>query len=72
MRKKAVSHETGGFVNSAVNSSMAVLAVADPGFSRGGAPTLKEAIIWPLFPQNCMKLKEFGPPGGGRASLAPP
>ena len=27
--------------------------------------------ILPYFPKNCMKLKEFGPPGG-RASLAPP
>ena len=24
------------------------------------------------FPKNCMKLKEFGPPPGGLASLAPP
>ena len=27
--------------------------------------------ILPKFPKNCMKLKEFGPPGGG-ASPAPP
>ena len=40
-------------------------------FPQEGAPTLKEAIIWPFFPKNCMKFKEFGP-GGGRASLAPP
>ena len=28
---------------------------------RGGL----QHIIWPNFPKNCMKLKEFGPPGGG-------
>ena len=48
-------------------------AVADPGFSPGGgAPTPKSAIIFQFFAENCMKMKEFGPPGGGRASLAPP
>ena len=26
----------------------------------------------PNFPENCMKSKEFGRPGGGRASLTPP
>ena len=31
-------------------------------FPEEGAPTLKEAIIWPFFPKNCMKLKEFEPP----------
>ena len=48
--------------------------VADPGFSPGGgAPTPKIAIIFHIFAENCMKMKEFGPPGGGgRASLAPP
>ena len=46
--------------------------VADPGFSPGGAPTPKSAIIFQFFAENCMKMKEFGPPGGGRASLAPP
>ena len=45
--------------------------VADPGFSPGGAPTPKIAIIFHIFAENCMKMKEFGPPGG-RASLAPP
>ena len=47
-------------------------SVADPGFSPGGAPTPKSAIIFQFFAENCMKMKEFGPPGGGRASLAPP
>ena len=46
-------------------------SVADPGFSPGGAPTPKIAIIFHIFAENCMKMKEFGPPGG-RASLAPP
>ena len=44
--------------------------VADPGFSPGGAPTLNIAIIFQIFAENCMKMKEFGPPG--RASLSPP
>ena len=41
-------------------------AVADPGFSPGGAPTPKIAIIFHIFTENCMKMKEFGPPGGAR------
>ena len=45
-------------------------SVADPGFFPGGAPTPKIAIIFQIFAENCMKMKEFGP--GGRASLAPP
>ena len=49
-----------------------LLPVADPGFSPGGAPTPKSAIIFQFFAKNCMKMKEFGPPEGGRASLAPP
>ena len=39
-----------------------------PGFSRGGAPTPKSAIIFQFFAENCMKMKEFGP-AGGRTSL---
>ena len=47
--------------------------MADPGFPRGGgakppgAPNLQGAPTYGFakFPQNCMKLKEFGP-GGGR------
>ena len=47
--------------------------MADPGFSPGGAPTPKIAIIFHIFAENCMKMKEFGSPGGGGgASLAPP
>ena len=42
--------------------------VADPGFSRGGGPTLhlgrgRQHKILPKFPKNCMKSKEFGPGG---------
>ena len=31
-----------------------------------GAPTPKSAIIFQFFAENCMKMKEFGPPGGAR------
>ena len=46
--------------------------VADPGFPQGGGANSRgghQHKILPNFPKNCMKLKEFGPPG---ASLAPP
>ena len=46
--------------------------MADPGFSPGGAPTPKIAIIFHIFAENCMKMKEFGPPGGARVPGAPP
>ena len=39
-------------------------------FPQGRAPTPKIAIIFQIFAENCMKMKEFGPPGG-RASLTP-
>ena len=42
--------------------------VADPGFPRGGGANL---LFGHNCPENCMKMKEFGPRGGG-ASLAPP
>ena len=48
------------------------LAVADPAFSPGGAPTPKNAIIFQFFTENCMKMKEFGPPGGARVPGTPP
>ena len=48
------------------------ISVADPGFSPGGAPTPKSAIIFQFFPENCTKMKEFGPPGGARIPGAPP
>ena len=40
-------------------------------FPRGGAPTPKIAIIFHLFTENCMKMKEFGPPGGGARPWRP-
>ena len=40
--------------------------VADPGFSRGGG------VNTPNFPENCMKSKEFGRPGGACVPHAPP
>ena len=46
--------------------------MADPGFSPGGAPTPKIAIIFQIFAKNCMKMKEFGPPGGGARPWRPP
>ena len=46
--------------------------MADPGFSPGGAPTPKSAIIFQFFAENCMKMKEFGPPGGGARPWRPP
>ena len=33
-------------------------------FPQGGAPTPKSAIIFQFFAENCMKMKEFGPPRG--------
>ena len=51
-------------------------SVADPGFSQGGANSPGgggcQHTILPKFPENCMKLKEFGCPGGGGAPCAPP
>ena len=50
------------------------VAVADPGFSPGGAPTPKIAIILKIFVENCMKMKEFEriwTPGGARRSRPP-
>ena len=38
----------------------------------GGAPTPKIAIIFHIFAKNCMKMKEFGPPGGGTRPWCPP
>ena len=40
-------------------------------FPQDGEPTPKIAIIFQIFAENCVKMKEFGPPGG-RASLAAP
>ena len=50
--------------------------MADPGFPRGGganSPGGRQHTKLPNFPKNCMKMKEFGPPGGGgRVPRAPP
>ena len=46
--------------------------MADPGFPRGGganSPGGHQHTILPNFPKNCMKLKEFGPPGGGASKI---
>ena len=41
-------------------------------FPQGGAPTPKIAIIFHIFAENCMKMKEFGSPGGGARPWCPP
>ena len=41
-------------------------------FPQEGAPTPKTAIIFHIFAENCMKMKEFGPPGGGARPWRPP
>ena len=60
------------FVEHNILSNGIRITVADPGFSPGGAPTPKSAIIFQFFAENCMKMKEFGPPGGARIPGAPP
>ena len=55
-----------------IETSFLVCTVADPGFSRGGREPSRGGVNTPNFPENCMKSKEFGRPGGGRASLTPP
>ena len=49
-------------------------AVADPGFLQrlGGAPIPKLGLFCKFFAENCMKMKEFGPPVGGGGSMVPP
>ena len=41
-------------------------------FPQWGAPTPKIVIIFQIFAKNCMKMKEFGPPGGARVPGTPP
>ena len=38
--------------------------MADPGFFREGCANFQIGIILQIFGENCMKLKELGPPGG--------
>ena len=49
--------------------------MADPGFPRGGGANLQgggtHLLFGQKFPENCMKMKEFGP-RGGHVSLASP
>ena len=37
-----------------------------------GGPTPKMGLFFQLFAENCMKMKEFGPPGGGARPWRPP
>ena len=51
--------------------------VADPGFPRGGDAKPKggrKPIIWPIYPENCMKMKKFWARGGAHplCPLDPP
>ena len=41
-------------------------------FSEGRRQLAKVGMLTYYFAENCMKMKEFGPPGSGGASLAPP
>ena len=41
-------------------------------FPQGGAQTPKIAIIFQIFAENCIKMKEFGPPGEGARPWRPP
>ena len=55
-------------------TGLLLASVADPGFPRGGGANSlggRQHTILPHFPKNCMKLKEFGPPGGARPSRPP-
>ena len=49
--------------------------MADPGFPRGGGANPKgggcQPIIWPTFPENCMKMKKFWAGGGMHPSHPP-
>ena len=45
--------------------------MADPGFSPGGCANFQNCYYFQIFAENCMKMKEFGPPGGARVPGAP-
>ena len=58
-------------------STRQAIPVADPAFPRGGCANPKggggrQPIIWPIFPENCMKMKKIWPRGGGARPLRPP
>ena len=64
------------FTNWPKLAAMAMLAsVADPGFPRGGGANPQSGganlLLGQKFPENCMKMKEFGPRGGVRVPCAP-
>ena len=50
--------------------------VADPGFPRGGGTNPHgggaNLLFGPKYPENCMKMKEFGPRAGGARPWRPP
>ena len=54
------------FHYSHVSGCCVMISVADLGFPQGGAnsPGGHQHTILPNFPENCMKSKEFGCPGG--------
>ena len=53
------------------NQKQLPTSVADPGFPRGGSSNppgrggRRQHTTLPNSPKNCLKLKEFGPGGGG-------
>ena len=49
-------------------SSSTWLTLPNPGFPRGR----RQPIIWPIFLQNCIKTRHFGPEGVMRPSPPPP
>ena len=45
--------------------------MAYSGFPRARGGGGRQPIIWPIFPENCMKMKKFLGQRGGRTSLRP-
>ena len=46
--------------------------MADPGFFPRGVRQLPKVLLFfQIFAENCMKMKEFGPPGGGGGGARP-
>ena len=48
------------------------ISVADPGFSPGGAPTPKSAIIFQFYPQKLHENERIWTPRGGARPWRPP